>query len=440
MNTNFAVLTPIQFEEFCKTILENAGFEVETTKTVGDGGIDLIAIRKEIFTAGKYIVQCKRYEGSVGEPVLRDLYGVVTAEKANKGILMTTGSFTASAVAFASDKPLELIDGKELEKLSENVIATTPVNRCLLNNRSGNADVDYDAFKFLLKKDPQNLHYLGCMCDILEDSLHTPIEELQKMHNVSLSDVVESKKNTISELKTIYEKIKSKKLLRKRYLLSTAQLSFMEGDMVNALNKYLSLIKDIDMNPEKTIHKGFNDRIDKIVDTWFGTNMDTDEIIKTWQNVSIKGTSDDTRYRDYVDCRRRSIYSEADSVCKIVQNIALIYKMTGNVTKGQRFKRKIKNYILYVQAHNRIDANQYACFKIPDCFFKLRERSFSRDESSWDRLQEYKNDKIPDLYSYYNVKRSKTAGIKLFSGDDLVMTIGFTDKDKTAVKDIIRLM
>lgn len=45
---------------------------------------------------------------------MRDLYGVVTAERANKGILMTTGRFTSSAVTFSENKPLELIDGDSM--------------------------------------------------------------------------------------------------------------------------------------------------------------------------------------------------------------------------------------------------------------------------------------------------------------------------------------
>lgn len=63
------------------------------------------------------IIQCKRYSGSVGEPIIRDLYGVITSERANKGILMTTGHFTKSAIAFAEGKQIELIDGEKLDTL-----------------------------------------------------------------------------------------------------------------------------------------------------------------------------------------------------------------------------------------------------------------------------------------------------------------------------------
>ena len=110
-------LSGVEFEHVCKRLLERMGFKVETTKASGDGGIDLIGYNTQPLLSGKYIIQCKRYAGSVGEPIIRDLYGVVTSERANKGILMTTGHFTKSAIAFAAGKPLELIDGPSLKSL-----------------------------------------------------------------------------------------------------------------------------------------------------------------------------------------------------------------------------------------------------------------------------------------------------------------------------------
>jgi len=114
---NINSLTGIEFEKVCQRLLEKMGFLVETTKTTGDGGIDLIAYNSQPLLSGKYIIQCKRYTGSVGEPIIRDLYGVITSERANKGVLMTSGVFTKQAQSFAEDKPIELIDGIKLKEL-----------------------------------------------------------------------------------------------------------------------------------------------------------------------------------------------------------------------------------------------------------------------------------------------------------------------------------
>lgn len=107
-------LSGSEFENLCCELLNRAGFQVQQTKLSGDGGVDIYAYNTLPFYCGKYIIQCKRYAGSVGEPVLRDLYGVITAERANKGILITTGTFTANAKSFSLDKNIELIDGELL--------------------------------------------------------------------------------------------------------------------------------------------------------------------------------------------------------------------------------------------------------------------------------------------------------------------------------------
>lgn len=117
VGTDINSLSGVEFEKVCQQLVENMGFETETTKASGDGGIDLIAYNHQPLLSGKYIIQCKRYSGSVGEPIIRDLYGVVMSERANKGILMTTGYFTKSAISFAEGKPIELIAGKEVQEL-----------------------------------------------------------------------------------------------------------------------------------------------------------------------------------------------------------------------------------------------------------------------------------------------------------------------------------
>jgi Restriction endonuclease len=126
---NVQKMTGVEFEELISNLLIKMGLEVETTKTTGDGGIDLIGYNKQTFFGGKYIVQCKRWNGSVGEPPVRDLYGVVMSENANKGILITNSNFTSNAVKFANNKPIELIDGQMLQQLLEKyniVISETP--------------------------------------------------------------------------------------------------------------------------------------------------------------------------------------------------------------------------------------------------------------------------------------------------------------------------
>ena len=115
---NFDLMTGYEFEEYIAQFFKSKGFEVQQTSYSHDGGIDLIAICNEPIFSGKYIIQCKKYADSlVGQPVIRDLYGVVMSENANKGILITTSDFTDDAQAFAKHKNIELINGTLLAKI-----------------------------------------------------------------------------------------------------------------------------------------------------------------------------------------------------------------------------------------------------------------------------------------------------------------------------------
>ncbi len=110
-------MTPLQFEALIASLLNSMGFRTQLTKQTGDGGIDIVALSTAPPVSGKYIIQCKRWSQPVGETVVRDVYGIVTAERANKGIVVTTSSFTRQAYEFAQGKPIELIDGRRLAEL-----------------------------------------------------------------------------------------------------------------------------------------------------------------------------------------------------------------------------------------------------------------------------------------------------------------------------------
>jgi hypothetical protein len=100
----------LEFEHWVADVFRRAGFQVEITQASGDHGVDLWASIGNRLVA----VQCKRWDGMVGEPVLRDLYGAVTAAKAQSGCLVTTGTFTAQAHQFCKDKPLCLVGFESL--------------------------------------------------------------------------------------------------------------------------------------------------------------------------------------------------------------------------------------------------------------------------------------------------------------------------------------
>jgi restriction system protein len=111
------------FERFCQRLLRESGFqEVTVTGRSGDGGIDGIGILQvNALVSFKVLFQCKKYAGSVTPSHVRDFRGAMTG-RADKGIIITTGSFTSDARKEAvrdGAPPIELVDGEKLTTMLE---------------------------------------------------------------------------------------------------------------------------------------------------------------------------------------------------------------------------------------------------------------------------------------------------------------------------------
>lgn len=108
---NLMDLNPWEFENFINNLFSVIGFESKLTRSSKDGGVDVIAFDPRPILGGKVVIQAKRYKNVVGVSAVRDLYGTMINEGANKGILVTTSHYGTDAYDFAKDKPIELIDG-----------------------------------------------------------------------------------------------------------------------------------------------------------------------------------------------------------------------------------------------------------------------------------------------------------------------------------------
>ncbi len=116
----------IEFEHWVADLFTRAGFQVQVTKASGDHGVDLFASRAGCLIA----VQCKRWEGPIGEPVVRDLYGSMTSAKAEAGCIVTTGFFTAQAQQFAAGKRVYLIPLDVLLTVAKSPLALNQILEC----------------------------------------------------------------------------------------------------------------------------------------------------------------------------------------------------------------------------------------------------------------------------------------------------------------------
>ncbi|WP_411577427.1 restriction endonuclease [Streptomyces sp. Je 1-4] len=110
-------MDPIAFENLIAELFRAMGMQAVTTQRSGDGGVDVDALDPDPIRGGKIVVQVKRYRHTVPPTAVRDLYGTVQSEGANKGVLVTTSRFGPGAHTFANGKPLSLIAGSELVDL-----------------------------------------------------------------------------------------------------------------------------------------------------------------------------------------------------------------------------------------------------------------------------------------------------------------------------------
>jgi len=118
-------MSPDAFERLCQRLLRESGFiQVEVTGRVGDGGIDGKGIVKLGGIVSFHVLfQCKRYQGTVSSSEIRDFRGAMMG-RADKGLFLTTGTFTRDARLEAQRdgaSPIDLIEGEDLVLMLKNM-------------------------------------------------------------------------------------------------------------------------------------------------------------------------------------------------------------------------------------------------------------------------------------------------------------------------------
>ncbi len=118
-------LTPNGFEKICQRLLRESGFEnVVVTGQSHDGGIDGYGILEmNPFVSFKVLFQCKRYKGTVSRAQVGDFRNAMIG-RAEKGIIMTTGTFSTDAIREANRDgapQVELVDGEKLVEMFKKV-------------------------------------------------------------------------------------------------------------------------------------------------------------------------------------------------------------------------------------------------------------------------------------------------------------------------------
>lgn len=119
---SLATVSPSFFETIVLDLLHRMGYgasraDLQRVGGSGDGGIDGV-ISLDKLGLEKVYVQAKRWQGTVGRPEVQAFYGALAGQRANKGVFITTSSYTAQAIGFAkSVERVVLVDGLRLVEL-----------------------------------------------------------------------------------------------------------------------------------------------------------------------------------------------------------------------------------------------------------------------------------------------------------------------------------
>jgi restriction system protein len=115
-------VSPDFFETIVLDVLHQLGYGTSRTDLkrvgrAGDGGIDGV-ISLDRLGLEKIYVQAKRWQNSVGRPEVQAFYGALAGQRANRGVFITTSSFTSQAVEFAGTvERVVLVDGRKLAEM-----------------------------------------------------------------------------------------------------------------------------------------------------------------------------------------------------------------------------------------------------------------------------------------------------------------------------------
>lgn len=227
-----------EFEDLINNLLKKMGFNTELMPYSQDGGIDIIAYSNEPIFKGKYIIQCKKYEGVVGEPFVRDLYGVVSSERANKGILFTNSYFSNQAITFTEGKNIELIDGKALNELLSKYYDKEISGEKIISFKD-NPGFDfkkYEYLKNLINENKNDIDYYTKLTFFLHQYIIR--EEWDIVYSGLLDELIEM--NNII-LKKFAKKSKKGEVIKERITELVAFYLILRGNLSESFEKTKSI-------------------------------------------------------------------------------------------------------------------------------------------------------------------------------------------------------
>lgn len=125
---NLLLLSPKEFEDEVAELFRKLNYSVKQTSYSNDGGKDAIATKD----GKKFVIECKRYDKDkkIGRPALQKFFAAMHEEKALKGFFVSSCSYAHTAVKYAKENNIELIDLKGLASLMNKAYGNSSETSC----------------------------------------------------------------------------------------------------------------------------------------------------------------------------------------------------------------------------------------------------------------------------------------------------------------------
>jgi HJR/Mrr/RecB family endonuclease/DNA-directed RNA polymerase subunit RPC12/RpoP len=159
---DFQSLSGYEFEEYLGEVFSILNYDVIQTKLSGDQGADLILIKG----GEKIVVQAKKFSGSVSNQAIQQVVASIKYYDADKSMVVTTGTFTKSAMELALSNNVDLWDGKKLQKAVTQINQDNATESITSHDNSTSSTISYS--------DGQD--HFSMICNICLSKVNIPME------------------------------------------------------------------------------------------------------------------------------------------------------------------------------------------------------------------------------------------------------------------------
>jgi restriction system protein len=108
-----ANMSPEEFEHYCAAVLRERKWDARVTPASGDQGVDIVADKRGL----RIVIQCKKYSKPVGNRAVQEIVAGIAHLDAQRGVVVTTSGYTASAIRLAASNEVLLLHYADLPRI-----------------------------------------------------------------------------------------------------------------------------------------------------------------------------------------------------------------------------------------------------------------------------------------------------------------------------------